>query len=57
MRAQSRVGLKSVSLRIVDQLNAFVRKDMLELKGYVTHVEYGPEVAEVANSGDDAGSD
>ena len=57
MRAQSRVGLKSVSLRIVDRLNAFVRKDVLESKGYVPQVECGPEVAELADGGGDgAGS-
>ena len=56
VRARSEMGLKSV--RIVDRLNAFVRKDVLEFKGYVPHVECGPKIVEVANgSGDDAGSD
>ena len=55
VRAQSGAGLKSV--KIVGRLNAFVRKDVLESKGYVPQVECGPEVAELADGGGDgAGS-
>ena len=51
-RAWSGVGLKSV--KIVGRPNAFVRKDVLELKGCVPHVECGPEGAELPD-GDGGG--